>query len=206
MVSVPVSRLDTLAEKNTPQALDYAQHQLFIDTSRTSTHCTQLKNWQPSQWDHQAVQSSLKAINNHFQPQKVTVESFPTHFITLRKYQNEWILYDRCDGMDRRLELRDTAVVFYGPLESYGASIEKVLVQSGQTLALQIKLHPNAEPQSRQLKITQLESFVYNIMLYELPFGQMRYATVPEAIDQFDLLVNHCPTQKVIEFDDFDPL
>lgn len=54
--------------------------------------------------------------------------------------------------------------------------------------------------------IQQKTPFIYQITYSLAATKQVIYATTPEHIEQFDLLVNHCPKNKRSEFSNFDPL
>lgn len=191
---------DTILEQNNPIALDLSTHQVFIDTTKNSVFYSKLEDWEPSEWTQQTINSCLATINTNFQPTKIKLDNFPTHFITLRKLNNQFVLYDRCDGIDQRFELRDSAVVFYGPLESYAASIVQMHAPSKHSIHIQLKHHPNtAAYQDATFIIEQLAPTVYQLHYRSPPLPKSIYLTTLDAIHEFDLVVNHCPITKRLE-------
>ena len=155
---------DTIPERNNPKSVDLTKHQLFIDTTRNSEFFDRLKNWEESEWDRQSIIASLKATNNDFQPVEVAREQFPRHFITLRKLNGAFILYDRCDGIDQRFEIRDTAFIFYGPLESEAGSISKIVTQTTNVIELELRIFQfNSTDQRATLKIEKVYDSIFKM-------------------------------------------
>ncbi len=86
---------DTILERNDPKSLDLSKHQIFIDTTRNSIFYEGIKQWSESKWDKQSINSSLKAINKDFKSKQIDIKNFPSHFITLRKLNDQFVLYNR---------------------------------------------------------------------------------------------------------------
>lgn len=196
---------DTILERNDPNSLDLSKHQIFIDTTRNSEFYESVKNWSESKWDKQSIDSYLNTINKDFQPKKVDLNGFPSHFITLRKLNNQFVLYDRCDGIDPRFEIRDTAFIFYGPLESDAESISKMISLSDNSVELELRtFQAKSNDQKSRLKIDKIDDFIYKLVYKNQTFDRVEYLTTIDGIEKFDLVVNNCPTRKMIEFDGFD--
>jgi hypothetical protein len=196
---------DTIPERNNPKSVALTNHQLFIDTTRNSELYDRLRNWQESEWDRQSINASLEAINKDFQPLEVVINDFPTHFITLRKLNGSFILYDRCDGMDQRFEIRSTSLIFYGPLESEAGSISKILSRSATAIELEIRTFQSGSGDQRStVKFEKIGDSIYKMTYRNETFDDTVYLTTPDNIHRFDLLVNHCPTMKMDEFNGFD--
>lgn len=196
---------DTILERNNPKSLDLSKHQIFIDTTRNSKFYNDLKSWSESKWDRQSINSSLKEINKYFQPKKIDLKNFPAHFITLRKLNGQFVLYDRCDGIDPRFEIRDTAFIFYGPLESNVESISRMISLTDNSIELELRtLQSKANNQKAKLKIEKIEEFIYKLTYKNQTFVRTEYVTVIDGIEKFDLIVNNCTTMKMMEFDGFD--
>lgn len=196
---------DTILERNNPNSLDLAKHQIFIDTTRNSTFYERVKNWSESQWDKQAIDSYLNSINQDFKSEKVVINDFPSHFITLRKLNNQFVLYDRCDGIDPRFEIRDTAFIFYGPLESEAELISKMVSLTDNSIELELRtIQENSSDQLSRLQIEKIDDFIYKLTYKNQTFDRVDYVTTVEGIEKFDLIVNNCPTMKMMEFDGFD--
>lgn len=196
---------DTILERNNPKSLDLSKHQIFIDTTRNSEFYDNLKNWSESKWDIQSINSSLKEINKGYKPIPIDLKDFPTHFITLRKLNGDFVLYDRCDGIDPRFEIRDTAFIFYGPLESDAETILNLITLTDTEIKLELKTYKSkSDDQKSFLTIDKLEDTIYRMTYKNGTFDRTVYLTTVDKIKDFDMVVNNCPTMKMLEFDGFD--
>ncbi len=196
---------DTIPERNNPHSLDLSKYQIFIDTTRSSKFYESVKNWRGSKWDNQSINSSLNAINKGFQPKQVNLKGFPTYFIALRKLNDQFVLYDRCDGIAPRFEIRDTAFIFYGPLESDAESIAKMISLKDNLAEFELRtFQAKSNDQKSKLRIEKVGEFVYKLTYKNQTFDRIEYLTTVDGIEKFDLLVNNCPTMKMMEFDGFD--
>ena len=156
-------------------------------------------------WTKKTINSSLKAINKDFKPKKINLKSFPNHFITLRKLNNQFVLYDRCDGIDPRYEIRDSAFVFHGILESDAESISKMILLTENSIELELKtIKAKSNDQKSILKIKKIDDLVYKMTYKNQTFERVEYLTTVDRIEKFDLIVNNCPTMKMREFKGFD--
>jgi hypothetical protein len=196
---------DTIPERNNPKSVDLTKHQLFIDTTRTSEFYERLKNWKESDGDRQSISASLKAIDNNFQPVEAALKQFPMHFITLRKLNGSFILYDRCDGMDQRFEIRDTVFIFYGPLESEAGFISKIITRTANAIDLELRIFQfKSNDQRATVKLEKIDDSIFKMTYRNQTFDDTIYVTTPDKLQEFDLLVSHCPTEKMSEFAQFD--
>lgn len=196
---------DTILERNNPNSLDLSKHQIFIDTTRSSKFYENVKNWSESKWDKQSINSSLNEINKDFQPKHVDLKNFPTHFITLRKLNDQFVLYDRCDGIDPRFEIRDTAFIFYGPLESDAESITRIIALTDNSLEIELRtIEAKSSDQKSRLTIEKINKFVYKLTYKNQTFDRIKYMTTVDGVEKFDLVVNNCPKMKMLEFYGFD--
>ncbi|MGM0462806.1 MAG: hypothetical protein ACQEQ4_10370 [Fibrobacterota bacterium] len=196
---------DTIPERNDPDSLDLSRHQLFIDTTGDSEYFAAIQNWEVSDLNTQFIHTSLQAMKQGSHIQKIDLRDFPTHFVTLRKFNGEFVLYNRCDGVDPRLELRDTAVVFHGIFESLAVPIMKCSTRTENTLTLEVKTSgPHQGKKRTVLTIDHREDFVYRITIKTPAETTREYMTTRDAAKHFDMLVNHCPAMKRHEFDGFD--
>jgi hypothetical protein len=188
---------DTILERNNPNSLDLSKNQVFIDTTRSSKFYESIKNWSASKFAEQEISSILNTINKNFQPKQVDLKDFPSRFITLRELNKEFVLYDRCDGIDRRFEIRDTAFIIYGPLESNAESISKLILLSDKSVELELRTY---HAKSNRLRIDKIDGFIYKLVYDD----EVQYLTTIDRIGKFDLVVNNCPIIKMVEFDGFD--
>lgn len=192
--------LDTILERTNPDSIDLTKYQVFIDTTRTSEFYQRKRSWDDS-WGKSTINEYLTEINKTTKPIKINLKGFPSQFITLRKLNGKFILYDRCDGIDPRYEVRDTAVIFYGPLEADAESITKVFLISKDKIELGLKGHPaKLENQTSRLQITKIDDCVYKMIYKNQSFEDTSYLTTRNFIGNFDLVVNNCPTMKMPEF------
>ncbi len=199
------AEVDTILERNNPNFLDLSKHQIFIDTTRSSVFYERVKNWRQSKWGKRAIDSYLNEINKDFQPEKVDLKDFPSYFITLRKLNDQFVVYDRCDGIDPRFEIRDTAFIFYGPLEPDAESISKMISLSDNSIELELRtFQAKSNDQKSILKIVKVDDFVYKLFYKNQTSDRIEYLTTVDGIERFDLVVNNCPTMKMMEFDGFD--
>ena len=196
---------NTVLVKYDPKSLDLSKNIIFIDTTRNSIFYKDLKKWSESKLDKKTINSSLKAINKDFKPKKINLKSFPNHFITLRKLNNQFVLYDRCDGIDPRYEIRDSAFVFHGILESDAESISKMILLTENSIELELKtIKAKSNDQKSILKIKKIDDLVYKMTYKNQTFERVEYLTTVDRIEKFDLIVNNCPTMKMREFKGFD--
>jgi hypothetical protein len=196
---------DTIPERNDPDSLDLSRHQLFIDTTGDSEYFAAIQNWEVSELNTQFIHSSLEEMKQGSHTQKIDLRDFPTHFVTLREFNGEFVLYERCDGVDPRLELRDTAVVFHGVFESLAVPILKGSTCTENTLTLKVKTAgPHQGKRHTVLTIDHRDDFVYRVTIKTPTETTRVYMTTRDAADNFDILVNHCPAIKRHEFDGFD--
>jgi hypothetical protein len=179
--------LDTILERNNPANLDLSRHQFFIDTTRNSEFYQRIADWKP--WEFE--------IENYTEEKsfkKYSIGKFPRVWISLRKLDGKFVIYDRCDGIDRRFQITDSTINIFGPLENEVQIIDKVLKQSVNEISIEYK------PKN-----------LFSIMptndknIYILQYDDENYLVTPlDKIREFDLVVNHYPTRKVTEFDVFD--
>lgn len=195
-------QLDTFVERNNPAALDLTQHQLFIDTTRDSEFYQNLTHWQPPKYNKRDVQTYLTTLTKAHQPKKMNWGNFPTAFVEIHQQGEEFIVYDRCDGIDTRYELRDSAVIFYGPLESDAAIIKQLLYPNNKGIKLELytpRSDSNIGVATLAITPTKMD-FIYQLEYKDEYLIRQHYIIPIEAIPNFDLLVNHCPNTKVTEY------
>lgn len=197
--SKEVFQLDTFPERNNPATLDLSQHQLFIDTTRNSIFYKSLEDWQPHPYDERGVKAYLEFLTKKHEPQKVEWKNFPTAFVQIHQQGGEFILYDRCDGIDPRYELKDSSVLFYGPLESEVALIKELLSYEEKGIKLELYVpRKTVEVAMLEIRATNWEN-IYQLHYQDTYFNRQQYIIPVAAISDFDLMVNHCPTRKVVE-------
>lgn len=188
-----------------PNSLDLSLDQVFMDTTRSSSFYRQIKAWKESKFDIGSYEASLKEINKDFKPVSIKLKGFPTHFISLRKLNGDFVLYDRCDGINQRYEIRDSVFIYYGPLESDAESIARLVKLEKDYLAFEVRVHPVKTGNKISLiSIEKVTDFVYLLKYQNEGDAWQKFVTTPEGISHFDLVVNHCVTQKQLEYDGFD--
>lgn len=196
---------DTILERNNPDSLDLSKHQIFIDTTRSSKFYKDLINWSESKWDIESIKSSVEELSKDFKLKNIEISNFPNHFISLRKLEGNFILYDRCDGIDPRFEIRKGFFIFYGPLESHADLISKIRINSEKRIELELKTHKTFSSDEKSfLIIKKIDDYIYKMEYKSENYNRLYYITTIENIRKFDLVVNNCPSMKMSEFKKFD--
>ncbi|MFK7905275.1 MAG: hypothetical protein AB8B69_09130 [Chitinophagales bacterium] len=196
---------DTILERNNPKALDLTKHQLFIDTTRNSIFYERLIQWKANQRKNETVETYLAELNKISKSKKSDFGDFPRLFVRVNKLEDEFVLYDRCDGTDPRYELRDSAFIFYGPLESDAETIKDVYQKNGKSIKLQLnsfKAKTPDEVSALQIDRTKHPG-IYSLKYKNQNYSLEEYVIPIEDVEKFDLVVNHCPVMKVLEYAPF---
>ena len=194
--------LDTILEKNNPKNLDLSKHQLFIDTTRNSENFEKLINWKPNRMDNDAISYYEKEIAKKHKPIKIDLKEFPRHWISLKKLNNEFVIYEPCDGNTTAFEINESSVLFFYQLEPDTDLISDLKKISKDEISLELwTISQKAESEKTELTIKPTE--FENVYLLTYSFGEW-YVTPTEKVSDFDIVVNHCPTTKRMEFNGFD--
>lgn len=199
---------DTILEKNNPDFLDLSKHQIFIDTTRKSDIYKNILLWKESDLDRELINASIKELGGGLKINSIQINDFPIHYITLRRLNNEFVLYDPCDGIAPRFAIKKNAFVFYGPLESYAEVIISSNLISKNKVRLELKTHASLSPDQRSIiEIERMEDFLYRMTYQNKNIKEAHYLTSVDYIKDFDVVVNHCPTKKmpaiINRFDDY---
>ena len=101
----------------TPKNLDFSKHQLFIDTTRNSETYEKLTNWEPNRMDNDAISYYEKEIAKKHRPIKINLKDFPRNWISLKKLNNEFVVYKPCDGNTTAFEINESSVLFFYQIE-----------------------------------------------------------------------------------------
>jgi hypothetical protein len=194
--------LDTILEKNNPKNLDLSKHQMFIDTTRNSENFEKLANWKPNRLDNDAIAYHEKEIAKKHKQIKIDLKQFPKHWISLKKLNNEFVIYEPCDGNTTAFEINESSVLFFYQLESDADLISELRKITENEIELELRtVTQKAETEKTQLTIKPTE--FENVYLLTYSFGEW-YVTPKERVSEFDIVVNHCPTTKRMEFNGFD--
>ncbi|SHJ24292.1 hypothetical protein [Aquimarina spongiae] len=194
--------LDTILEKNNPKYLDFSKHQLFIDTTRNSEIFEKLINWKPNRIDNDAIAYHEKEIAKKHKPIRVDLKGFPRHWISLKRLNNEFVIYEPCDGNTTAFEINESSVLFFYQLEPDIDLISKLRKITENEISLELRTVPQkteTEKTELSIKPTKFE----NVYLLTYSFGEW-YVTPTEKVSKFDIVVNHCPKTKRKEFNGFD--
>lgn len=197
---------DSIPKVNDPETLDLTQHQLFLDASGKSGFFREVEGWESPRNRQQTIKNHLKTIHDDFRPLMIDLKNFPRNWVTIRKLHGNFVLYNRCDGIDPRFELRDSAFVFHWIWESEAEAFQKLLVFQDDKISIQVRTYPGKVPDNHAYISLSSTAFEYIYLLhYHNKDYDLKYYVIPvERIEEFDLLVNHCPTQKEIEFNGFE--
>lgn len=199
---------DTLLERNDPAALDLSKHQLFIDTTRSNDLYQTVEDWEFSTSTQERVEASLAYLMEHHQPVSLGQYTLPDKFVTIREADGEYLLYDRCDGMEARFEIRDTALIFYGTHEPV------VALYTGEVRADETKLRveiivadPESEVGTSKGRLTVLnmsDENIHRISIQTEPVVLVNKVISKDLVTEYDVMVNHCPENKVMEYRGFE--
>ena len=194
--------LDTILEKNNPKNLDLSKHQLFIDTTRNSETFEKLMNWKPNRMDNDAISYHEKEIAKKHKPIKIDLKDFPRHWISLKKLNNEFVIYEPCDGNTIAFEINESSILFFYQLEPDADLISNLKKITENEISLELRTIPQkmeSETTELTIKPTEFE----NVYSLKYSFGEW-YVTPTDKVREFDIVVNHCPTIKRSEFNGFD--
>lgn len=197
---------DTVLENNDPASLDLTQHQLFIDTTRNSHFYDAIEVWTLSEDQLKQVEELLEEINKDFTPKTLVGHSFPTQFQRLRKLNGEYVLYHSCDGTDLRFMLREKSLIIFGLVEPDAYSVANLIRSNAQKLEVELRVYPTPETgHNLHMIIERMNDSVYRLSTdHEGILSDIYYLTPIEKIHCFNLVVNHCPDRKRMEYTGFD--
>jgi hypothetical protein len=198
--------VDTILERNNPKSLDLTKHQLFIDTTRNSETYQRLINWKPNRMDNDAVSYYENEIAKKHKPIKVNLKDFPKHWISLEKLNNEFVIYEPCDGNTTSYEINESSVNFFYQLEPDTDLIFELNKITKNEIALELRT-VSQKTKSEKTKLTIKPTENENV--YELTYSfddviRKQFVTPTEKVSEFDVVVNHCPNTKRREFNGFD--
>ena len=188
--SIIDSNFDSIIKRTNHSQLNLEKHQIFIDTTGYSSLNKDLQNWAPTK---------INEIESNIGDFQLTIldPDIPKRWITIRKYNNEFFNYDRCDGDDPRIEIIGNALIINGIHEKSFYKINEIkkensgwILISNSHLTLEFKIEKTQEK---------------NIFIFQFNGlnRQNSYVTQFENLKDFDQFVNHCPTGKVDEFSKF---
>lgn len=198
-------RKDSILKRTNPKFLNLEKSQIFIDTTRNSEFYSKIKNWKKSKYDLDITKDYLEGLNKEFNGINIELKEFPKNFVMLRKLNGEFILYDRCDGIDLRFELTKNKFFIYGTWEPAVHTISKVIELERDYLKLEL----NSLKSRTKFQKSYLEIKRKNNLIFELSFkNELRnlnlHLTTIDKINQFDLVVCHSPNVKGFEYEYFD--
>jgi hypothetical protein len=198
-VSKLVEEIDTIIERNNPNSVDFNKHQLFIDTTRTYLYYDRIENWNPFENSKETTLDYLNDLYGDKNLVKFDFKDFPRLWITLRQYQNEFMLYDRCDGMETSYGLTDSIFYIFGVHEFDIRKIKRMVQLNDNELEIELEKYKGEENEKPLIvNIQKTERKAIYKLTYNLNYI---FVTSNENVRNFDVLVNHCPINKVIEFD-----
>jgi hypothetical protein len=193
--------LDTIIERTDPKVLDMGRHQLYIDTTRSSSF------YERNPFNSRDLLAISKDyLDDLYDNQKIITfdfEDFPRIWFTLRKYEGEYILNQRCDGQEKVVYFSDS-VVYISNVELTLRKIKQVDIREGFEIIVELEKYKfDTDTNSLFIKIQKTErNDVFLMTTNENGENHTSFMTTKEFLKNFDLLVNHCPKEKVIEFDD----
>ncbi len=198
---------DSILEKNNPKNLDLPVHQLFIDTTKNSTYYDKLANWNPNNEKNETLEFYRKTISKSKPISKIDINNFPSLWTKINKYKGEFILYNRCDGIDRRFEIKNNSIFFFGPINSHVEIINKMTKLTENEIVIELKVKRNGGEKNALFSIRKTEYNSIYLLEYDSEIGLVKELVTPiDKISEFNLVVNNCPEMKTIEFSGFDEI
>ncbi|KAA1241005.1 hypothetical protein [Aquimarina sp. RZ0] len=198
--------VDTILEKNNPKNLDLLRHQLFRDTTRNSEFYAKYFNRRQIKFENDAISYYINEISKKHKLKKIKLGDFPKQWISLKKINNEFVIYDPCDGNTTYYEIRDNSVIFHYQLEPDADAIDNLIMLNKNGLELELwTISQKTRSEKSKLTITPTE--FTNVYLLTYTFDDVinkQFVTPKNKIAEFDLIVNHCPISKVSEYRGFD--
>ncbi len=185
-----------------------SKHSFFIDTSRTSKFYQRIIKWAPHKYDNQGIDYYLKELAEKEPIKNFQIEPFPKLWISLRQYKNKLFLYGRCDGIDRRFGLTDSTFIYYGPLESDADVIDSLILNNESELKLQLRTIPQKSKSGYSTVSIKRAGIDHVWVLSHVTDGHEwnELITPKTDITYFEMIVNHCPESKEIEYQKFDSI
>jgi len=194
--------LDSILERTDPRTLDLNKHQLFIDTTRNSEFYQKYSERKLNKHENRIVEQYFNEISKKYKPKKIDIGKFSKQWVSLKKLNNKFVIYDPCDGNTLSYEITENAVIFYHQLESDLDVIFNLDKLSCNSIELELRTTQEkikSEKPTLSIKPTGLEN-VY-LLTYNM---EKQFVTPREKVSKFDLVVNHCPKIKAAEFNGFD--
>jgi hypothetical protein len=185
-----------------PEKMDLTKNALFIDTTKTSIFHKRMEALNPSEWDYDEKEITIASKGIKQKIKSFNLNGFPNTLITLKKYNGEFILYDRCDGVGPLWGIYDSKFIKFGPLESWADPITEETFVTKDSIKFVINLYHN-DPASIMV-VKDSIPHVYKLVITMEGSSSFTYVTSIKEIKYFNLLVNHCVTGKRSEFYGFD--
>lgn len=196
-LNIPVFSLDDF---------DSSMNQFYIDTSHSHPIYSKANSEAITDYEFSITQL-VKEYDQEFKPKDLDVSVFPTHWITIRKGRDKFYLYDRCDGNDPMFWIFRNMFIFHEVHEEHFKEIVGVKKNGDRDLIFDL-LDFNDSPtkDSSHLIISSIDSLdgIYLLQHNTATYQRKQYVVLKSELDEFDLIVNHCPNSKVPEFDQFD--
>lgn len=198
---------DSILERNNPENLDLTKHQLFIDTTRNSDFYKAFFNWNPHKFDKQATEYYIKEISKKYKPKNISIGSFPDTWVTLEKLNNEFVIYDKCDGISTRYFIDKKSVNMYN-IEADSDAIYNLKKLTDNEIVIEIRTIPQKSKSEKGIFSVKKTNYDY-VYLLTRDYGNWvskDLVTPLEHLNKFDLVVNNCVNTKRMEFSGFDKI
>ena len=187
--------LDTLLEFNSPQFLDLSSQQLFIDTSRNSRFYDEMDNWTPGEFDIKGTEYYLTEIGEEFDKQIINLKNFPSDWITVKKINNQYVIYSPNNGISGRYKITNHSINLYA-IESDADAISSLEYLSDSSI--QIKLNTISEKSESRNSIFSIQKtkidFIYLLKWTYDDYELTSLVTPLEKIREFNMVVHHSQT------------
>lgn len=183
---------DSIPEKNSPEFLDLSKQQLFIDTSKNSQFYKEITDW--NDFDYYAESFDYKDVKFS----KIKLNKFPKVWIEIQKYNNEFIIFNPCDGNIRRFEIRDSLIFVLGTHEADYLSVISKIKESNSELIIKTRGIKN-EISNFKIQKTKFQD-IYILKSNSWGYQDTVLVVPLDKISKFNMMVNDSPNGKVIEF------
>jgi hypothetical protein len=185
------------------KSLDLSKNQIFIDSTRSWKYYSELEANNNNLSNERISELTKEFIKDESPKTNVDNHHLNELWVSLRNYNGEFLIYDACDAKDPVFGFHNSYFYFLGGHEPTTKALNEVSVNAKGEMQFSLisdKSQSNKAPIHGKLENTEHK----NIKKLILNNGDNKteYFVVPiSKIRDYDVLVNHCPTDRVEELD-----
>ncbi|GEM_PF-1082434 len=197
---------DTVLEISSPEELDMNVHQLYIDTTKTNRIYKTSKGKHAFQ-NEELISNYIKEWDKGFKFIELDFKNHSKIWRTIRKKGSEFYLYDRCDGIDPVFSIYKNVLIFNEALEKDFQPIVRIIKLNENEIELELNGTQRSETGSRSfVSISKIDSLqgIYLFCNKTNYYERKQYVIPNEECKSYNLIINHCPTNKVEEYIKFE--